>query len=158
MRVYDKKSSYAIEKNIFFPSNFALPSKVGGDTKIYLMPGGVVPKTKMSTKATTTQKAVTLYQINGKGEKVAKIGGASNEVEAALYALRIVNKAVKLGQKAGNHYLRKLNVSKAQEITFPSMEKNIFLSSRSVRLGQFVEYAPEVLTAVIEELTAKVIK
>lgn len=122
------------------------------------MPEGVNLKTKMEANTKVNQKAVTLYQINGKGEKVAKIGGASNEVEAALYALRIVNKAVKLGQKAGNHYLRKLNVSKAQEITFPSMEKNIFLSSRSVRLGQFVEYSPEVLTAVIEELTAKSFK
>jgi hypothetical protein len=107
----------------------------------------------MKNQMNTT--SVTMYQVNTKGEKVAKIGGAANEIEAALYALRIVRKAVAMGTKAGNHYLRKLNLSKAQEITFPTMDKNIFLSSRAVRLGQFIDYSPAVLEAVIEELTAK---
>jgi hypothetical protein len=124
------------------------------------MPGGVVPKTKMDTKAKAIQKAVTLYQINSKGEKVEKVRGIGTEVEATIYALSKVEKAAKMTKREGLKYLRTLNISKGQPIYFPSMERtNVVkfrvLSNKSVRLGQFVDnYSPELLTLLINELTA----
>jgi len=124
------------------------------------MPGGVVPKTKMDTKAKAIQKAVTLYQINSKGEKVEKVRGIGTEVEATIYALSKVEKASKMTKREGLKYLRTLNISKGQPIYFPSMERsNVVkfrvLSNKSVRLGQFVDnYSPELLTLLIGELTA----
>ena len=124
------------------------------------MPGGVVPKTKMDTKAKASQKAVTLYQINSKGEKVEKVRGIGTEVEATIYALSKVEKASKMTKREGLKYLRTLNISKGQPIYFPSMERsNVVkfrvLSNKSVRLGQFVDnYSPELLTLLIGELTA----
>ena len=124
------------------------------------MPGGVVPKTKMDTKAKAIQKAVTLYQINSKGEKVEKVRGIGTEVEATIYALSKVEKASQMTKREGLKYLRTLNISKGQPIYFPSMERsNVVkfrvLSNKSVRLGQFVDnYSPELLTLLIGELTA----
>ena len=123
------------------------------------MPGGVVPTTKMSTKATETQKAVTLYQINSNGAKVAKVGGVGTEVEATIFALSKVLKASTMDKKAGLKYLRTLNISKGQEIYFPTMERNTLkglkvVSGKAVRLGQFLEYSPSLLADIITELTA----
>jgi hypothetical protein len=123
------------------------------------MPGGVVPKTKMEANTKVNQKAVTLYQINGKGAKVAKVGGIGTEVEATIFALSKVLKAAKMDKKSGLKYLRTLNISKGQEIYFPTMERNTLkglkvVSGKAVRLGQFLDYSPELLADIITELTA----
>jgi len=105
----------------------------------------------MKTQNETTK---TLYQINGKGNKVAKIGGAKTEAEATLYLLKVATKAVAMEQKQGAKYLRTLGVSKMQPLYFESFNTEKLQALKTIRIGQFIEtYSKDTLLAILEEAT-----
>ena len=101
-----------------------------------------------------TESAKVLYQINGKGNKVAKIGGAKTESEATLYLLKIATKAASMPQKEAAKYLRTLGVSKLQPLYFESFNAEKLQALKTIRIGQFIEtYSKETLLAILEEAT-----
>jgi hypothetical protein len=103
---------------------------------------------------TQTETTKTLYQINGKGNKVAKIGGAKSEAEATLYLLKIATKAVAMEPKQGSKYLRTLGVSKLQPLYFESFNTEKLRALKTIRIGQFIEtYSKDTLIAILEEAT-----
>jgi hypothetical protein len=94
-----------------------------------------------------------LYQINTKGQKVAKVGGCADVIEGAKYALRIVQKAQGMEQKQGAKYLRTLGISKAQPIHFDTFANTRLQKLGTIRLGQFLtDYTPQTLEAILSEL------
>jgi hypothetical protein len=101
-----------------------------------------------------TENAKVLYQINGKGNKVAKIGGAKSEAEATLYLLKIATKAANMPQKEAAKYLRTLGVSKLQPLYFESFNAEKLQALKTIRIGQFIEtYSKETLLAILDEAT-----
>jgi hypothetical protein len=104
---------------------------------------------------TQTENTKTLYQVNGKGNKVAKIGGARSESEATLYLLKIATKAVAMEPKQGAKYLRTLGVSKMQPLYFESFNTEKLQALKTIRIGQFIEtYSKETLLAILDEATS----
>jgi hypothetical protein len=110
----------------------------------------------MNTKQATTNRASlgrVLFQVNTKGEKVAKIGGCESAEEGALYALRLIVKAKGMDAKNGAKYLRTLGVSRGQQIYFDSFASTRSLALGKIRLGEFVDkYDVGTLCAIIAEL------
>jgi hypothetical protein len=110
----------------------------------------------MNTKQATTNRASlgrVLFQVNTKGEKVAKIGGCESAEEGALYALRLIVKAKGMTAKDGAKYLRTLGVSRTQTIYFDSFGNTRALALGKIRLGEFVDkYEIGTLCAIIAEL------
>jgi hypothetical protein len=97
-----------------------------------------------------------LYQINAKGNKVAKIGGQGSETDKAKYLLKIVRKAVTLGQIDGLKYLRTLGVSKNSPIYFNTFNVEKFQNLGKIKICDFVaKYDENTLIAIIDEITAK---
>jgi hypothetical protein len=104
---------------------------------------------------TQNENAKVLYQINGKGNKVAKIGGAQSESEATLYLLKIATKAVAMEPKQGAKYLRTLGVSKMQPLYFESFNTEKLQALKTIRIGQFIEqYSKDTLLAILDEATS----
>ena len=96
-----------------------------------------------------------LSQINTKGAKVAKVGGAETEAEAVAYALRLIIKAKGMDSKNGAKYLRTLGISRNQAIYFESFNSSKLQRLGTIRLGQFVDaYEVSTLYAIIEDLKA----
>lgn len=96
-----------------------------------------------------------LSQINTKGAKVAKVGGAETEQEAVAYALRLIIKAKGMDAKNGAKYLRTLGISRNQAIYFESFNSSKLQRLGTIRLGQFVDaYEVSTLYAIIEDLKA----
>lgn len=94
-----------------------------------------------------------MYQVNTKGEKVAKLGGCETAEEGALYALRLIVKAKGMDSKNGAKYLRTLGVSRNQSIYFDSFSQTRALALGKIRLGEFVDkYEVSTLQAIIAEL------
>ena len=94
-----------------------------------------------------------LSQINTKGAKVAKVGGAETEREALAYALRLIIKAKGMDSKNGAKYLRVLGISRNQAIYFESFNSSKLQRLGTIRLGQFVDaYEVTTLYAIIEDL------
>jgi hypothetical protein len=94
-----------------------------------------------------------MYQVNTKGEKVAKVGGCETAEEGALYALRLIVKAKGMDAKNGAKYLRTLGVSRSQSIYFDSFSQTRALALGKIRLGEFVDkYDVGTLRAIIAEL------
>ncbi len=94
-----------------------------------------------------------MYQVNTKGEKVAKIGGCETAEEGALYALRLIVKAKGMEPKEGAKYLRTLGVSRTQSIYFDSFSQTRALNLGKIRLAEFVDkYEVQTLRAIIAEL------
>ena len=96
-----------------------------------------------------------LSQINTKGAKVAKVGGAETEQEAVAYALRLIIKAKGMDAKNGAKYLRTLGISRNQAIYFESFNSSKLQRLGTIRLGQFVDnYEVSTLYAIINDLKA----
>jgi hypothetical protein len=96
-----------------------------------------------------------LSQINTKGAKVAKVGGAETEQEAVAYALRLIIKAKGMDAKNGAKYLRTLGISRSQAIYFESFNSSKLQRLGTIRLGQFVDkYEVSTLYAIINDLKA----
>ena len=96
-----------------------------------------------------------LSQINTKGAKVAKVGGAETEQEAVAYAIRLIIKAKGMDAKNGAKYLRTLGISRNQAIYFESFSSSKLQRLGTIRLGQFVDaYEVSTLYAIIEDLKA----
>jgi hypothetical protein len=99
----------------------------------------------------------TLYQINSKGNKVAKVGGAKSEAEATLYLLKIATKAAGMEPKQGAKYLRTLGVSKMQPLYFNTFNAEKLQALKTIRIGQFIEqYSKDTLLAILEEATTAI--
>jgi hypothetical protein len=108
-----------------------------------------------NTMKAQTENTKTLYQINGKGIKVPKIGGEGSEAEKTTYILKIVRKAVKMDQKQGAKYLRTLGVSKNSPIYFNSFNVDKFRNLGKIKISDFVaKYDENTLIAIIDEITA----
>ncbi len=108
----------------------------------------------MNTNNTTTNNKV-LYQVNAKGNKVAKIGGATSESEATKYLLKVVKKAVNMEQKQGAKYLRTLGVSKNSPLHFDSFNTERLRNLGKIRISDFItKYEESTLFEIINEATA----
>jgi len=101
----------------------------------------------------------TIYQLNSKGEKVAKLINCKSDREGVLHLLKICKKAVKIseerGEKEGAKYLRILGISKGQILHFSSLDKSDLKGRKAIRLGDFVKaYDSATLTDILTELGA----
>lgn len=101
----------------------------------------------------------TIYQINSKGDKVAKLINCKSDKDGVLYLLKICKKAVKIseerGDKDGAKYLRTLGISKGQILHFASLDKSVLKAQKPIRLGDFVKaYDSATLTDILTELGA----
>lgn len=97
-----------------------------------------------------------LYQINTKGEAVAKVGGCENEREGVEYTIKCLIKAKKMEPKNGAFYLRKINLSRNQPIFFNSFKSSRLKAFGAIRLGQFVDkYDLSTLYAILEAIKAE---
>ena len=97
-----------------------------------------------------------LYQINTKGEAVAKIGGCANEREGVEYAIKRLIKAKGMDAKNGACYLRKINLSRNQPLFFNSFKNSRLKAFGTIRLGQFVDkYEVSTLYAILEDIKAE---
>lgn len=94
-----------------------------------------------------------LYQINTKGEAVAKIGGCANEREGVEYAIKRLIKAKGMAPKEAACYLRKINLSRNQPLFFNSFKNSRLKKFGTIRLGQFVDkYEISTLYAILEDI------
>lgn len=94
-----------------------------------------------------------MYQVNTKGDKVAKIGGCSNEREAVEFAVRIVIRAKKMQPKEGAAYLRTLGVSRLQPIYFDYFKSSRLQRLGKIRLGSFLDkYELATMYAILEDI------
>ena len=97
-----------------------------------------------------------LYQINTKGEAVAKVGDCEDEREGVEYTTRCIIKAKKMAPKEAACYLRKINLSRTQPIFFNSFKNSRLKAFGAIRLGQFVDkYELSTLYAILEAIKAE---
>jgi hypothetical protein len=94
-----------------------------------------------------------LYQINTKGEAVAKVGDCKDEREGVEYTIKRLIKAKGMAPKEAAFYLRKINLSRNQPIFFNSFKNSRLKKFGNIRLGQFVDkYEVSTLYAILEDI------
>ena len=97
-----------------------------------------------------------LYQVNGKGANVPKVGGSETEAEAVAFAIRIIARSKGMEAKNGAKYLRTLGISRNQAIFFETFKSSRLRALKTIRLGQFIDsYEVATLYAIIEDLKAE---
>jgi hypothetical protein len=108
------------------------------------------------TEFNTEGLGLVLFQENTKGQLVPKIGGCKDEREGVEYTMRRLIKAKSMEPKEGAKYLRVMQISRNQPISFLSFKNTRVKKLGKIRLGEFVDkYSMDTLLAILEDIKAE---
>lgn len=97
-----------------------------------------------------------MYQENTKGQLVPKIGGCKDEREGVEYTIKYLITAKGMQPKDGAKYLRVMQISRMQPISFLSFKNTRIQKLGKIRLGQFVDtYSLSTLIAILDGIKAE---
>jgi hypothetical protein len=109
-----------------------------------------------NTEFNTEGLGLVLFQENTKGQLVPKIGGCKDEREGVEYTMRRLIKAKGMEPKEGAKYLRIMQISRNQPISFLSFKSTRVQKLGKIRLGEFVDkYSINTLIAILEDIKAE---
>ena len=97
-----------------------------------------------------------MYQENTKGQLVPKVGGCKDEREGVEYTMRRLIKAKGMDPKEGAKYVRVMQISRNQPISFLSFKSTRVQKLGKIRLGEFIDkYSMSTLVAILEDIKAE---
>jgi hypothetical protein len=97
-----------------------------------------------------------MYQENTKGQLVPKVGGCKDEREGVEYTMNHLIRAKGMQPKEGAKYLRVMQISRMQPISFLSFKSTRVQKLGKIRLGQFIDtYSLSTLIAILEGIKAE---
>lgn len=109
-----------------------------------------------TTEFNTEGLGLVMYQENTKGQLVPKIGGCKDEREGVEYTMRRLIRAKGMQPKEGAKYLRVMQISRSQPISFLSFKNTRVQKLGKIRLGQFIDtYSLSTLIALLEDIKAE---
>ena len=109
-----------------------------------------------NTEFNTEGLGLVLFQENTKGQLVPKVGGCKDEREGVEYIMRRLIKAKGMEPKEGAKYLRVMQISRNQPISFLSFKTTRVKKLGKIRLGEFVDkYSMSTLLAILEDIKAE---
>lgn len=108
------------------------------------------------TEFNTEGLGLIMYQENTKGQLVPKVGGCKDEREGVEYTIKRLIRAKGMEPKDGAKYLRVMQISRMQPISFLSFKNTRVQKLGKIRLGQFIDtYSLSTLIALLEDIKAE---